>query len=1081
MKKTSKICVALLLALAMAFALVATVACEQNPCANGHTLNAVAKKDANCKEAGYEAYWQCSVCQKLFSDEAGTREISSPTAIAKNNEHKYEWKSDETQHWQECSVCLTKTDKENHGTADSEGKCPTCRRSLASPQPVEQFVSAPFNGFVTKGSFVTDDFLALTFTDEQESGYAPLMLMVGFGDDVVFLFYKVEENKVTVYQPDSLVSSDTFGDLVGEGTIEGNKLSLSLEVVLLGQAETKQIDFEAEMYKLHLQGAFAEDMPEFMWVAKDSLVAALALGDMGSNDTVKFNDSTYDDEAQLLDLKMPAQESTLEVINNDVEVQSVELDQTQITLKAGESVDLVATVLPDNATDKSVQWESDDPDVATVDNGHVEAVSSGSATITVTTNSGNKQATCTVTVSSSAPQPEQGLASGDYNILLKDETNNLVWYVTGDLNNKGGLTVDHSKAKVAILTVINENGKYTLKIGEEYLEAYLNNGQYKNMRLVDTPSDDAVEWKWSEEYNTFCAEFSDETRYLGGNYYNKQVDDLYDNAVTLSTAYYFTDNPVVIHFEIAVPTSHQHTVTYEHVANTWTHKVKCTDPSCPDSYEEIVKCTPEFNVCADCDHEYSTQDILDALFALVSTTSEEELSGTYRLTGVIKETGDVTYYENGASYETTLTITVDDMDIVCFNMYGDSQEQLESLKVGDKITVSGRLVNYKGTKEFDSSCVLEEVVGGTVDPDPDVGYGTEENPLSVSQALALAQKECADDDSVTQQEVVAKGKVQSTPKDNGTYLGQFYLVDESDPNAKILVYTISKTSGVADPVQNDIITIKGYIKNYKGYSDTATLEFANNGDVFVVMVQNERGNSTITIGAHDGATLSAIASTAKNGSEITFTVSPDGGKKIVAVKVNSVEISADGQGNYKFTLLGDSEITVETINEGEQEAQKLYSVHLFDDSEDSINNYTSTGSATKDNFTLNFSRFNNNTRKWSNVRCGHKKDAQTGDKVATITTAQVVAQRITKVVVTVDDITNNTAQYINSFKLVVASDSDFTKDVEEVEVTMKVGINEFVVATPTADRYYKIVIDSDATGKNGCYQFSTVEFWGYAD
>ena len=259
------------------------------------------------------------------------------------------------------------------------------------------------------------------------------------------------------------------------------------------------------------------------------------------------------------------------------------------------------------------------------------------------------------------------------------------------------------------------------------------------------------------------------------------------------------------------------------------------------------------------------------------------------------------------------------------------------------------------------------------------------------------------------------------------------------------------------------------------------MEFANNGDVFVVMVQNERGNSTITIGAHDGATLSAIASTAKNGSEITFTVSPDGGKKIVAVKVNSVEISADGQGNYKFTLLGDSEITVETINEGEQEAQKLYSIHLLDDSGDSINNYSSEGSATKDNFTLNFTRFNNNTRKWSNVRCGHSTDAQTGDKAATITTAQVVAQRITKVVVTVDDITNNTAQYINSFKLVVASDSAFTKDVEEVEVTMKVGINEFVVATPTADRYYKIVIDSDATGKNGCYQFSTVEFWGYAD
>ena len=148
---------------------------------------------------------------------------------------------------------------------------------------------------------------------------------------------------------------------------------------------------------------------------------------------------------------------------------------------------------------------------------------------------------------------KQPLASGNYNIVLRDETNNLVWYVTGALNNKGGLTVNHSNATVAVLTVLYENGKYTLKIGEQYLEAYLNNGTYKNMRLVNTPSSDAIEWKWSEEYNTFCAAYSDETRYLGGNYYNGQVDDLYDNAVTLAKEYYFENNPVVIHYEKYVP------------------------------------------------------------------------------------------------------------------------------------------------------------------------------------------------------------------------------------------------------------------------------------------------------------------------------------------------------------------------------------------------------------------------------------------------------------------------------------------------------------------------------------------------
>ena len=49
--------------------------------AAGHNLEKVEKKDAGCTEDGYEAYWKCNTCKKLFSDEAGTVEISNPTAI----------------------------------------------------------------------------------------------------------------------------------------------------------------------------------------------------------------------------------------------------------------------------------------------------------------------------------------------------------------------------------------------------------------------------------------------------------------------------------------------------------------------------------------------------------------------------------------------------------------------------------------------------------------------------------------------------------------------------------------------------------------------------------------------------------------------------------------------------------------------------------------------------------------------------------------------------------------------------------------------------------------------------------------
>lgn len=78
-------------------------------------------------------------------------------------------------------------------------------------------------------------------------------------------------------------------------------------------------------------------------------------------------------------------------------VDSVTLNQSTLTLTAGgDTATLTATVLPDNATDKTVTWSSDNEAVATVVDGVVTPVSKGTATITAT--SGGKSDTCTVTV-----------------------------------------------------------------------------------------------------------------------------------------------------------------------------------------------------------------------------------------------------------------------------------------------------------------------------------------------------------------------------------------------------------------------------------------------------------------------------------------------------------------------------------------------------------------------------------------------------------------------------------------------------------------------------------------------------------
>ncbi|MDE7292636.1 MAG: leucine-rich repeat protein, partial [Treponemataceae bacterium] len=80
-----------------------------------------------------------------------------------------------------------------------------------------------------------------------------------------------------------------------------------------------------------------------------------------------------------------------------VEVESVALNAPTLTLSPGGTGKLSATVMPEDAGDKTVAWSSSDKGVATVGNdGTVTAVAEGAATITA--RAGGKTAACAVTV-----------------------------------------------------------------------------------------------------------------------------------------------------------------------------------------------------------------------------------------------------------------------------------------------------------------------------------------------------------------------------------------------------------------------------------------------------------------------------------------------------------------------------------------------------------------------------------------------------------------------------------------------------------------------------------------------------------
>ena len=161
----------------------------------------------------------------------------------------------------------------------------------------------------------------------------------------------------------------------------------------------------------------------------------------------------------------------------NVQVESVSLDKTELSLEVGGEETLTATVAPTNATNKNVTWSSSNSAVATVDqNGNVEAVGAGTAIITVTTADGGKTATCAVTVTA-ATVPVTGvtlnktstsLYVGDTETLTatvepSDATNKTVTWSTSDASiatvTDGVVTA--VSAGTATITVTTEDGGFT--------------------------------------------------------------------------------------------------------------------------------------------------------------------------------------------------------------------------------------------------------------------------------------------------------------------------------------------------------------------------------------------------------------------------------------------------------------------------------------------------------------------------------------------------------------------------------------------------------------------------------------------
>jgi len=146
-------------------------------------------------------------------------------------------------------------------------------------------------------------------------------------------------------------------------------------------------------------------------------------------------------------------ECKVSVVKAAIAVTEVKLDKTELTLYEGEEETLTASVLPEDATDKTITWITSDKSIASVESGKVKAVGKGTAKITAS--AGGKSASCNIEVF----RPVSGISLNKTTLELPlEKTETLTaTVIPSDATLRGEITWSSSNTQVATV----DGGKVT--------------------------------------------------------------------------------------------------------------------------------------------------------------------------------------------------------------------------------------------------------------------------------------------------------------------------------------------------------------------------------------------------------------------------------------------------------------------------------------------------------------------------------------------------------------------------------------------------------------------------------------------
>ena len=182
-----------------------------------------------------------------------------------------------------------------------------------------------------------------------------------------------------------------------EIAVEGISLNIQNITLKIGETTTLEASITPDNATNKNVIWSSEDI-DIASVDEDGKVTAKEVGKTTITVTTEDGQKTATCEVTVKEKQEPEPEPDPEPKPEVIPVENVVLNQDNVTLNIGETSTLQATITPDNATNKTVTWTSEDENIASVDDGIVTAIGPGETTITVTTEDGEKTATCKITV-----------------------------------------------------------------------------------------------------------------------------------------------------------------------------------------------------------------------------------------------------------------------------------------------------------------------------------------------------------------------------------------------------------------------------------------------------------------------------------------------------------------------------------------------------------------------------------------------------------------------------------------------------------------------------------------------------------